>query len=639
MSVLARLWLAFCVVMIAASWPSPASAGPPPIDPKQMSGMSRPDPEVAAGAVSVRVLLGSFDKPALDHEVTLQVANADGSAIETRTEKTGNQGRVTFEGLDDFIGGQAVAEVVLDGKTMRSQPIELRPEMGSRVMLVQGAKGSPMDAPLPGIAFEFDKSPPGSVMVGTFHLGERRPQPGVEVTLTITPPQDGAKDGANDGKAEVVEKKATSDAEGKVVFEGLLPPEVADGSLFSVSAKLTDDGPVKRSNTFRLPAGKGMAVVLAEGRMPAAASAPGADPHQPQGVRRLPGPRTVPSMPQGAVRIRVVDGRDQPVADQPVAVIKKSASGNDVEFPGTTGKDGVALVEGVAVESDSFYLVGVTYAGAPYSSGFFQLDKAGGIAVDVRVWEVTGDPSVVKSALQYEVDGSENDLARVIQLYEVMVTGDKAFWPPGGMRIDAQSGAKGLTVLRVAEAWLEHEEKADFVTLARPLPPGELVNLSIGYMLEHDGELTIDFVPPFATVQTAAAVPRELTLEAPGARPSDRETNNPDLVLYEIGARAFGSPVEITISGLPIRNPIYRRLALWLGVLMGVALVIGIARRPRAGTQARLAQRRTELLDLLCSEPEPGPRRDRIVMALDRIYRQLEALEKRPSARAGAPRG
>ena len=87
-----------------------ASAAPPPgpaMDPSKMSGMPRPDPKLAPGVVTVRCLVGGFDKPAIDVEVTLEVATADGPV--TRTAKTIEQGRATFEGLLPLHGTSFVA--------------------------------------------------------------------------------------------------------------------------------------------------------------------------------------------------------------------------------------------------------------------------------------------------------------------------------------------------------------------------------------------------------------------------------------------------------------------------------------------------------------------------------------------------
>ena len=84
----------------------------------------------------------------------------------------------------------------------------------------------------------------------------------------------------------------------------------------------------------------------------------------------------------------------------------------------------------------------------------------------------------------------ERDHAGVAQVYEVLVSGDKAFWPGEGFRVDGLVGTKSLQVMRSAEEWLDHEDdKAPFVTLAHPIPPGEVVSLSVHYGIEHDGEI------------------------------------------------------------------------------------------------------------------------------------------------------
>ncbi len=602
---------------------TPAFGGPPPMDPKQMSGLSRPDPEVPAGSLSVRVLLGSFDNPALEHEVTLQVSTADGSKLETFTKKTGNQGRVTFSELEAFAGGQAVAETKFGEETVRSQPIDIREDMGSRVMLVEGAPKASADAPLPGIAFPFERAKPGTLMVGTFDLEKRGPIAGIEVTLHIQPPE-----------GEEVTEVATSDAEGRIIFEGLQPPKVPEGAKLYVEGKLDDAGPVRRSNTFEMDVDQGMAVVLANGRLPppTAREAPG---HT--APRQLPGPRPITSLPQGVVRVKVVDGADQPVADQEVLVIKKTASGNDVTFEGTTDKTGVAIVQ-ADVDSEAFYMVGVTYDGGPYQSGFFQVDKRGGIAVDMRVFETTSDASVVRSAVQFEIQPSENDMARVFRVFQAMVTGDKAYWVPDGLVIGTQEGAKGLTVLRPAEPWLDHEDKADFVRLARPLPPGEMVNLSIGYLVDHSGEVEVEFPSPFVTMQSSVLIPKDMRLVADGARPSETPPPADDVAAYDLGERAPGVPLAFEVQGLPIRNPIYRRLAMAVGLLMVCVAGIAIAMRPKQGTRGQLVIRRDKLLAMLREQAPQGARRQRIVAALDRVYRQIDVLDG-DDASAAAKKG
>lgn len=613
---IAAVLLGLLVAAVTGLMSPSVSAGPPPIDPRQMSGIPRADDKIPGATITVRVLRGSFSDPALDHPVALEVTSADGSKTETLTVNTKNQGRATFSELGPYVGGRAVAKVELDGEALQSAAIDIRGDIGTAVMLVSAGPAGGTDtpaprspsSPMPGQVFEFDKVAAGELMVGAFDLEARKPFIGLPIKLEILSP-DGEK----------TEQTKTSDTDGKVIFDGM--DALPEGTKLTAEAKLGDDGPVQRSQTFEPLKGKGMGVVLTKGRMPTTPP-PGAG--QPQQRRRLPGPRMIPSMPQGTVRVRVVDGFDRGVPDQPVTVVMRDASQTETTFDGVTDATGVAMISDVDVRSDSFYNVRIAYDQGPYRSGFFQMDKSGGIAVDVRVFETTGDPSAVQAALQYEVHGAENDEAVVYRIYEVIVRGDKAFWPPGGMEIHASEDAKGLTVLPPAEPWLDHEGAAPFATLSRPIPPNEPVHLSIAWMQEHDGDLEIDWEPPFSLIRAGVIVDKEQTLVATGMTKSDRDPPDDKVELWELPTG--GGAVQFTVEELPIRNPVFRYLATVFGILLALIAGAAIALTPRRSAKERLLARRTELLGLLKGAPA-GSRRDRIVAALDRVYRQIDALD------------
>lgn len=637
--VLARLMavLAACLLPWLAA-PALAAPGPGMPDPRQMSGMPRPDPQIPAGEVTVRVLRGGFDQPALDATVELELRSADGRLAELRTEPAGNQGRAHFRELGPFLGGQAVARVSLDGELIRSQQIDLRPDVGTAVMLVKGApKGRAQDISLPGIVFEFDKAAAGTLMVGVFDLASRQGLPNVDVNLDVI---------AADGQTTT--RTVKSGEMGQATFEGLteLPP----GATLQVRAQLVPDGEPHRSMRFSLDATKGQAVVLATGRMAPA----GGNPHQgaevepgaaPGGRAKLPGPRIARDLPLGTVQVMVVDGQDQPVADHEITIVKKDFSGTERRFPARTNADGLVEHTGLEVVSDALYYVGVVYDGAPYTSPFFGLDERGGVRVAMRVWPVTSDPSVAQSAVQWELVEVENDHAQVVQIYEVAVTqGAEAFWPQQPLRIEGLTGAKGLVVLRGAEDWLDHDdEKAPYATLSQPIPPGEVAPLSIGYVVEHDGELEIDWTPPFEVVESAIVLKDTMELDAPGAKPSDRELKpQPGLdyarVAYELGHKGRGS-VRLTVRNLLRTETRFRAAGMIIGVVMGLVLVLGLLLRPTGDTRTRLRRRRDQLLEALAKGAE-GRERKRLVTALDRIYRQLDALDAmdRAVSRRPAPK-
>lgn len=605
-------------------------AGGPPIDPRAMSGIPRADPQLAAGTITIRVLDGGFDAPATDVEVTLEVTGPDGKT-ETRTAKTDAQGRATVGDLSAFIGGTAVAKATRGGEAMSSQPIQLFAEAGSRVMLVaakagaaggsgaaapkHGEAGGP-EVPQPGTAFVLEGTPAGELVVGTFDLDARKPIGNVEVTLQLTLPG-----------GEVQTRKATSDARGKVAFEKLLPPDVAAGTQLEVSATLGAGQAPKRSTRFTMDASVGMAVVLANGEFNAAPQAAAAG-----GRAQLPGPRVVPSLPNGTVRVRIVDGGDVPVPGLGFEIVKKDQTGNDVRFAGTTGADGSGEVP-VTVQSDAIYLVEARYDGGPYTSAMFQVDKRGGIAVDMRVFAVTDDVSKVRSVVQFDVDELENDLARVVQLQDVMVTGDEAFWPKDGLRIVPAEGAKSVTVLPMSEEWLAHDEKAPYAKLAGPIPPGELTRLAMAYVIEHDGSVEIDFTTTLDSLETSVLVGANQTLNAAGAKKSEHPSPIPDKTLWVMGPRAPGAKLEFAVGGLVTRNPLYRTIGLFGGLALLLATVAGVALRPRVDVRTRLVVRRDQLLaELDGIPPAQKDQRARVIAALDRVWRELDVLgEPRPT--------
>ncbi|MEM7157798.1 MAG: hypothetical protein AAF799_33470 [Myxococcota bacterium] len=624
---------------------SPAWAGPGRPDPRQMSGIPRPDPQIPAGEVTVRVLRGSFDQPALDAVVELELRSPDGRLAALRSSEAGNQGRVHFRDLGDFTGGQAVARVVLDGETIRSQQIDILPETGTAVMLVKGApKRAPtQEISLPGIVFDFPKTPPGTLMVGVFDLGKRQGLTDVEVQLVVT-----TADGQQSTNA------LETGPMGQATFEGIA--DIPADATLQVQTVL-DDGPEPyRSMVFSPQPAKGQAIVLARGRMSraggspheggAAASGAGGDnPHAPAARRKLPPPQISTKLAPGTVSALVLDSKDQPLANQAITIVKKDFSGTETRFEAKTGPDGIATHADLPVVNDALYYIAVSYDAAPYTSSFFGLDKRGGVTVAMRVWPVTSDPAVARSAIQFEIIEAENDSAQVIQIYEVLVTGEEAYWPgKEPLVIEGIEGAKGLVVLRGADDWLDHEDKAPFATLSHPIPPGEVAALSIGYLIDgHDGTIELDWAPPFQIIESAVVVSDQLTLDAPGAKRSEREIpDQPGLdytrVAYELGQQGTG-PVRATVSGLRGTERIYAKIGIVVGLALALVALIGVVTAPRGTAQARLERRRDALLAALETSRDERKRR-RMVAALDRVYRQLGALEaladKQPQRSKGA---
>ena len=113
---------AFVIALLIASL---ASAQQMP-DPKQMSGMPLPVPDVPVGTVSARVIRGALTNPIAGIEVELQGAD--------KKAKTDEAGRATFSGLAP--GSRVKAVVVVGSERIESQEFAVPTAGGIRVMLV-----------------------------------------------------------------------------------------------------------------------------------------------------------------------------------------------------------------------------------------------------------------------------------------------------------------------------------------------------------------------------------------------------------------------------------------------------------------------------------------------------------------------
>jgi hypothetical protein len=108
-------------------------------DPRQMSGLPLPDPQLRDGTITVRVIRGQLTNNVPNHPVELH----QGDSVSTSV--TDAEGRATFLTLAS--GTQVYAVTELDGERIESQRFPLPGRGGIRVMLV-GAAG---DASIPAM--------------------------------------------------------------------------------------------------------------------------------------------------------------------------------------------------------------------------------------------------------------------------------------------------------------------------------------------------------------------------------------------------------------------------------------------------------------------------------------------------------
>jgi hypothetical protein len=126
-------------------------------DPRQMSGIPRPDPQLQTGVVTVRVIRGSFDNPIVS--LTVELAGPSPAMRAT----TDDAGRAEFKGVPAGTRVKAVATIA--GERIESQEFSMPASGGIRLALVAaGPAGSP-SAP-PAAAADPGPVQPGNVLLG-----------------------------------------------------------------------------------------------------------------------------------------------------------------------------------------------------------------------------------------------------------------------------------------------------------------------------------------------------------------------------------------------------------------------------------------------------------------------------------------
>ena len=198
-----------------------AAAQPMMMDPSKMSGIPRPDPQVPPQTITVRLIRGTLANRVVGTDVALT-----GADDKSRTVKTDAEGRATFSSLEGE--GPFVASAK-DGETeLKSQPIPLTAQMGSRVMLVFPVTGA---GTADGVGHPDKTLPAGTILVRAEDASGQA-QEGLQVHLGH----------ARAGETKVDELNAKTDVAGEAKFEGqdrkptsgyLIEVVAADGTRFA----------------------------------------------------------------------------------------------------------------------------------------------------------------------------------------------------------------------------------------------------------------------------------------------------------------------------------------------------------------------------------------------------------------------
>ena len=130
------IFVAFVILVmsplaVAAQGAPFAAQGAQMPDPKQISGVPLPVPDVAVGTVTVRVVRGQITSILPGQTVELTIAGAQKTATTVLTDAAG---RATFNDLPP--GSRVKAAVTVDGERIESQEFAVPSAGGTRLMLV-----------------------------------------------------------------------------------------------------------------------------------------------------------------------------------------------------------------------------------------------------------------------------------------------------------------------------------------------------------------------------------------------------------------------------------------------------------------------------------------------------------------------
>jgi len=493
-------------------------------------------------------------------------------------------------------------------------------------------------------------------------------------------------------------RTAKTDASGRATFEGV----PADHRF---RAEVVVDREKLATETFPVPSSGGVRTMLIAGLAPADGSrgepAPGAPEGDGQGGRKpfslgitSGTARLDPSLPAGVIEVHAVDEQGRPLANQAIEVGRVSGSAGVQVFDAVTDANGMARftnlmavpertaggaagkVEkpskagepGAADAGDSSgrtvaAAVVMDRGGQRVSTDGFQLPENAGIHVELKVPQVTADPSIItigdggRIILQLREEGLS-----FIETFPLENNSDRVFDPgPGGVEIPLPKEAVGAEGAEGAHR-IEIRKGIGVaihgvIAPRRPRDPNGKSpdEVTFGFFLPaRSANLEFEQKFPngiaeftFATEQVQGLVIESAQITGR----QDREFGGKKYWLMRGEPIPPGGTLRFTVHGLPATDPTGRIVsgALALGLIAG-SIALGRRRGGPAGASKeptardKLVQRREKLFAELMSAEEkrlalssagaaatPAAavkvERDELVRKLEGVYRELAALD------------
>lgn len=374
---------------------------------------------------------------------------------------------------------------------------------------------------------------------------------GVLATTTLL-----AQEGPPKGPADII-KRATQAREAKA---------------------LTDDAqPEPSAQTQGLPPGH-----------PEAEPAPvGNDPHAhsegaPALARRsLSEAQPSEEVAQGAIRVKVLDVHEQPVAGAELQLGTMSQDSGRTTTPARTRGDGTFTFSDLPLGDKLAYRVNVLHQGAKYSSTPFRLPPDRGYDVVVRQLDTTHDTREVVLYVGATSVELKDERLRVVQQARLVNIGAKTYvFPEEGTLLRFPKEAIAFQAEDVMTDQHMREAKGEGMRITGSLPPGE-VTLTWGFDLpQTETTAELDFELPWVTFayRVLADAAPGMTLHVEGLpEPELHEDRGRRLLVTEIVKRVGETPlrtVHIKLAGIPGPGPL-RFIAVGIALcVLGLGFVV-----------------------------------------------------------------
>ncbi len=377
-------------------------------------------------------------------------------------------------------------------------------------------------------------------------------------------------------------------------------------------------------------------LAIAGWAMPLRAQMP--DIHQMSGI-----PRPDTSVPDSTVVVRVVRGSlTDNAVNQPVTLKSQTKSktlNTDAQghatftaFPPGTIVQASTTLDGVQLTSQSFPVPGrggailMLVGDAPGASG------AGAAKAIPGTVFFGGQSRIV-------IDPGDGDV-QVFYLLDIINNEASPAQPASPLLLDMPPEGQGTALLQGSTA--KATVNGNHIAVHGPFAPGETL-LEVGTVISYDtGELHIAQTVP-ADLQQVAVVARRignLNFKSPQV---DNQREVPDKgEVYVAGTGpelTAGTPLTITLTGLPFHSRFPLHVSLGLAIALGIIGIVAVvtARRPKENEvrAQRLAEQRERLFaDLVALEEQHTTggisddryrgRRAELLARLERIYGQIE---------------